>query len=135
MRNIDLAAIEKFFVSSLPIVGNIATEPRLRPDLNNVAGLPFMTESDLGLTVLVNKNGAAVMKGTDLVASIGRLNELVVAKEYRGKGIASALIVAWAKANPWYIPDGQMPRTAAGAAAYKKAWDSLKPFYTNLKSS
>jgi GNAT superfamily N-acetyltransferase len=135
MRNIDLAAIEKFFTQSLPITGNIAIAPKLRSDLEALVGMQFMPELELDLTIRTSRNCAAIMKNNQPIASIGRLNELVVAKDYRGKGIAPALIIAWAEANPWYIPEGQMPRTANGAAAYKKAWDSLKPFYTSLKGN
>jgi GNAT superfamily N-acetyltransferase len=133
MRNIDLAAVEKFFTQSLPITGNINIEPKMRVSLADIMPRPFMEESNLGITIKVNRDGAAVMKGDQLVGSIGRLNELVILKDYRGKGIAPALITAWAEANPWYIPLGQMPRTAAGAAAYRKAWQqSLQQFYTAM---
>lgn len=90
----------------------------------------YQTVQIENLEFRINRSGGVLLDGNEVVGSIGRLNELAVMPEYRGRGLAVKMIILWAMANPWYQPRKIVYRTQHGAAAYREAWNTvLKDFY------
>jgi GNAT superfamily N-acetyltransferase len=117
------ATAEHQFFNDARIVPDFDAKPRERGSLKDVPAEPFMSH----FTVKLSRFGGAVYDGTKLIASIGRLNELVVDKDYRGQHIGTNLVVAWRQKFPDEVVTDTPIRSAAGDAVYKRAYAILKP--------
>lgn len=75
-----------------------------------------------------NERGAAAYLHGQPVASMGSFRYLCVDPAHRGKGLATAMIVAlWRTVGDAWRPPVELPcRTVGGAAAYRKAWEMIK---------
>lgn len=113
---------EEFFTK--PRINEKMHEPPLRDPTKR--GTPEEDHRD-GLKLRRDEHGAALYENGELVASIGQLRDLVVRADQRGRGLGADLIVAFVERNPSHEPKHLPVRTAAGAAAYQKAWVRLNP--------
>ncbi len=115
-----MVTLAQFFTEPEIVPDFEPQRPQPRRSLASVAPEPFM-----GLSAKVGPNGAQVWDGDRLVASIGRLDHLVVLPEYRGRGIATALVKLWYQRNPGFRPKRIAKRTALGAEVYARAWREM----------
>ncbi len=112
-----MITLDDFFNKST-LIENVRSNLRLRSSLKDVVAVPFLTK----YLVKINDNGGAVFDGIKLIASIGRLNDLVVDPAYRGQGIATNLILQWIIHNSDFKAEFKPIRTAFGQKAYTEAW-------------
>jgi len=127
-------------LSDLELVKRFFTEPRMTDKAIQIA--PHMRKSLAedaksialdGLEFRVNRNGGVLLDGERVVGSIGRLNKITLDVEYRGRGLAVAMIKHWAMNNRWYVPSDVVMRTQNGATAYRRAWEGgLADFYAEV---
>jgi hypothetical protein len=105
----------------------------LRDRVRNPIAVETYTAPDKSVyKIRIGKEGASAYNDEGrLVASVGRLVNLVVSLPYQKKGLGTALLVAFWTHNQDFVPEGIANRTPEGQKAYSKAWNtkikSLQP--------
>ncbi len=116
-----MSILSDFFTKSI-IVASAPNKVRMRTSLRVIVGTAFLEK----YTIRINDQGGVVLEGTNPIASIGRLNDLVVDSAHRGQGIGTKLVVAWYMANRDFAPAGNPVRTEAGQKVYTAAWTLIE---------
>jgi hypothetical protein len=111
------------WVKTSKIISKFDPSMRVRSSIMKEPEIPFLKK----YTARLGPNGAAVWDGKKLIASCGRLRDLIVHEDYRGKGIGTELVVQWRLKYPELDVKHQPVRTEGGAKTYKKAFNRLYP--------
>lgn len=115
--------LEQFFTTSGTASPNVNVQ--LRDRVRNMLKIVQYKAKDEEFTIRVGLEGASAYNSDGrLVASIGRLVNLVVSPPYQKKGLATALICEYWKANSSFTPDSLANRNPEGQKAFTKAWNT-----------
>lgn len=127
--------LEQFFTTSGTASPNVNVQ--LRDRVRNLQKIvPYKSKTE-DYTIRIGLEGASAYNSDGrLVASIGRLVNLVVSPPYQKQGLATALICEYWKANSSFVPEAIANRNPEGQKAFSKAWTSeIKSLAARLQAA